>query len=778
MSSKLLMTVMLGGLSVLVAALVVLIVLSGRKPVRHHGVEQGAGADASDTMGAAGTASPQDVETSSAAPGSAKPARGVPSRTVDAPRAQRPADPGLIEMREIDGPVEGVRVLAFSPDGTKLAAGGEDKLVHVYDVAGGSELLKMAHAGAISDVRFSPDGSKMVSTGEDGLRIWDAATGKPVEAIDPMGRAVEGRFAGNDRVVAAVGEKMMIWKVGAGAEPERVIETGSEISCMDASPDGADIVTGQSKAGMIRVWNVADGKLAKAHTQGMPGMNPIHLGDQDRERYEVVQKTEFLDSERVLVCAADAGTYILQWKTESYVDLGLNDRPGSPEVWAGNGNFVVRDLTGGAALTFADSAAERVKFEHLTMDSREASIKIGSVGCSCLALGKDLMAVGSSLHLEARKAEHPEDVAKVRLVKVSVMNEALAKWHDSLAQMAEKQLQEKLASPRGRLDYESNKAIEESSIPVKVIEASKSAFAQVHFSPDGKLLAAAGGDHVVHLFNTETWEEVRKLEGHTDAVSDICFSKDGKKLLSSGWDASVIEWDVASGRIEKRVKSNTHVLRCALLPDGKHAVTTGLFVQFWDMEHEKQTGTGRTEEEVHALFVSPGGTIATMDNSEHLSVWDPGTAKTIRVEAFSHLNMRGYFFDDKTLRFFDGGTAIEMNVETGEKKKDTFEGTAMTTDGKLALREDGEITGIRGGRRLVAYVIDHPREGEGVPDPQGRYVVYAVDGDFDAQGFESMGPGRILVYDLKKLEAADEVYEKLAAYDTEHNLDDEGKPLR
>jgi WD40 repeat protein len=74
-----------------------------------------------------------------------------------------------------------VYCLAWSPDGTKIVAGGNgDITVYDYYYDYDEWTLKIlfqnvdAHAGRVNDVAFSPDGSQIVSGGADGaLMLWD-----------------------------------------------------------------------------------------------------------------------------------------------------------------------------------------------------------------------------------------------------------------------------------------------------------------------------------------------------------------------------------------------------------------------------------------------------------------------------------------------------------------------------------------------------------------------------------------------------------------------------
>ena len=63
-------------------------------------------------------------------------------------------------------------------------------------------------------------------------------------------------------------------------------------------------------------------------------------------------------------------------------------------------------------------------------------------------------------------------------------------------------------------------------------------------SPDGKLLATAGGDKLVKLWELPAGTEVAKLEAHATQVLGLSFHPDGSQLVSAGADRTLKVWDV------------------------------------------------------------------------------------------------------------------------------------------------------------------------------------------------------------------------------------------
>ncbi len=85
------------------------------------------------------------------------------------------------EFEKLPGPIHS---LAFSPDGSLIAAGAESGEARVFKVADGKRVAVMKGEGAVFGITFDPEGKLMATGGEDGkVRVFEAASGKQVRSF-------------------------------------------------------------------------------------------------------------------------------------------------------------------------------------------------------------------------------------------------------------------------------------------------------------------------------------------------------------------------------------------------------------------------------------------------------------------------------------------------------------------------------------------------------------------------------------------------------------------
>ncbi|MEO1614371.1 MAG: c-type cytochrome domain-containing protein [Planctomycetota bacterium] len=99
------------------------------------------------------------------------------------------------------------------------------------------------------------------------------------------------------------------------------------------------------------------------------------------------------------------------------------------------------------------------------------------------------------------------------------------------------------------------------------------AFYAVAFHPSEPLIAAAGYDRVIRVWNTGTNELAREFRGHNGAIFDLAFSPEGSVLASACADETVKLWSVSTGeRLDTLGQPEGEVNAVAFSPDGRQVI--------------------------------------------------------------------------------------------------------------------------------------------------------------------------------------------------------------
>jgi WD40 repeat protein len=104
-----------------------------------------------------------------------------------------------------------------------------------------------------------------------------------------------------------------------------------------------------------------------------------------------------------------------------------------------------------------------------------------------------------------------------------------------------------------------------------VLRGHKGAAVALAFSYDGKLLASAGSDGNVTLWDGILRKKLAMFSEHRDVVTCVAFGPDSKRLASGSVDGTVRLWDLVTRKQTHVLKGSGHqVGSVAFSPDGKY----------------------------------------------------------------------------------------------------------------------------------------------------------------------------------------------------------------
>jgi WD40 repeat protein/serine/threonine protein kinase len=158
-----------------------------------------------------------------------------------------------------------------------------------------------------------------------------------------------------------------------------------------------------------------------------------------------------------------------------------------------------------------------------------------------------------------------------------------------------------------------------------------SKFAVPRFSPDGRLLATAGADSVVRIWDAGSGGLKRVLSGHRHRVYTMAFSRDGRTLVTGSMDRTAAVWDIETGSALRSFSEHRGtVAGLAIHPSGKEVLSAGSEgrVMVWDAATGSRTAEyhGHNEADVTTVDISTDGTLSvTADWEGWVRLWRWGT---------------------------------------------------------------------------------------------------------------------------------------------------------
>lgn len=176
-----------------------------------------------------------------------------------------------------------VRSASFSPDGTRVAAGGNywprrgppEGYAAVWDVASREELFVLTgHATPVWDVAFSADSSRILTRGGETVRVWDASDGASLLTLGPeCPGIVDAAFLADDNHIMVGCEDAAVHRCETAKGQctlvfSRPLSEMDQVVTMSVHPEGVDVVM-STFVGTVETWSTATGKRIRKFK--MPG---------------------------------------------------------------------------------------------------------------------------------------------------------------------------------------------------------------------------------------------------------------------------------------------------------------------------------------------------------------------------------------------------------------------------------------------------------------------------------------------------------------------------
>ena len=155
----------------------------------------------------------------------------------------------------------------------------------------------------------------------------------------------------------------------------------------------------------------------------------------------------------------------------------------------------------------------------------------------------------------------------------------------------------------------------------------------VAISPDGRLVATAGVDGMMRVYELAAGREMA-TEQVQGTLQDVDFSPDGRRLAAAGLGGDIVVWNVRRRASERTISHGELILAIRFAPDGKTIATGDLRgnVDFWDASSGRRVGHtlgGHNALVLSVSFDPTGARLATTSGDGNFRLWDVASGKLI-----------------------------------------------------------------------------------------------------------------------------------------------------
>lgn len=581
----------------------------------------------------------------------------------------------------LHGHTDVVQTVAFSPDGTRLASGGLDRTVRLWNLADRTSTVLFTARDAVNAVAFSPNGKQLaVASTDENLYLIDLRTGKVRQRVHHRGPVVAVAYGLDGTTVITSDGTPRLWNAGNGTPIGGPFLGHTDVvTSLELTRDGRSLIS-SGIDGTIRLWRVDDHSLVRTIETGDvcqfvaydPNQNVVACRDHGAiGRWDLatgekvgeplaghtgtVQDLAFGYDGQVLASTSEDRTVRL-WH------LATGSQIGEPMRASDNMTFSIqfspddRLLAAGSGdhdivlwRTNLPAAAGRTDYSDISPDGSRvafASREAGTVTLFDVAT-REAVSGGS---FECAEAGAPEFSADGRRI-AAPCGDTLTVWATSGEVVAEVQMNavNVAFSPDGKtLAVASARGGDSTGGRIVLVDLDGSGREvrqlwssdeqddltwSVAFDPRGRLLAFGTTGGALHLWDLTKDEEIGKpLTGHVDAIQEIEFQPHGSLLATAGWDNTVRLWDVDRHAADgvPLVEHTDRPVALSFSPDGRRLASAGWdgVPLVWNVADHSVYAALHDPASVQIIsFVDSGHLVGTGANGV-MTTWDidPGTA--------------------------------------------------------------------------------------------------------------------------------------------------------
>lgn len=506
----------------------------------------------------------------------------------------------------LEGHEDFTSAVAFSPDGQKLATGGLDGALRLWNAETGELISPLTgHSLGVLTLAFSPDGKTLAAAGGDDrapdsirrksgeLMLWNLETKQDPRNINVPAYVASMAFASDGRTIAAglFSGTTLVLDGHIGAVKQTLSASGSPVECVRFAPNSSRLATADAN-GAIRLWETEDGSelatlrghrgcvycLAFSHdgqTLASGGSDQtIRLWNTDvhPERTQVrlpawsLQFLQFTPNNESLVVSDFRNVWQIDTRTNRVKTHLPIDHWTSTTAMSSDGVVVATAGQRGSG----GGGGAMVRVWNLQQGNHQAEMTTFLDAVHSVQFSPD----GQLLIGKCVSSDQSESA--VRLWDVATA-ETLGTWPN--AQHAEFSQDNRwlAVAVSGRIvlfDIEQKKT-------VAILDGDANQVDAMQFSPKGMQLASSGEDKTVKIWNLETREIISSLSGHKQIVQKILFTPDGNSLLTSDPVESML-WKLEDSTLRYTLPDGA----CPMVftPDGRTLMTAPGEVHFWQVE--------------------------------------------------------------------------------------------------------------------------------------------------------------------------------------------------